>query len=177
IEKWLERACSVPLSIHAVDTARVTLPIISALVPHSGRFERLTLVVKDPSVLGGFNSLPLLHTLCLQFTGYSDIPDIFQDVSLLRTVVLNGCAYNTHKVRLPWSQLTSLTLRFVETDALVPILRQASTCLVYCSLNLWRTWTDAEHEDDTDIVFAVLLPAARFFCKGSQDFSAPMPTY
>ncbi|KAF7334440.1 F-box domain-containing protein [Mycena venus] len=142
--KWREIAldtpCTVesgcyPLSIQLDEDADFApvADIFGAILPYHARWEYLKLRLAGghpPAIEGG---LPLLRRLDLEFD--RDLYDIlvFRDVPLLRTVVLEVIA--SVNVVLPWTQLTSLTLREMWFDNCVPILQQ-TTNLDHCQLDL-----------------------------------------
>ncbi|KAK6977998.1 hypothetical protein R3P38DRAFT_3294610 [Favolaschia claudopus] len=131
---WLERSGFLPLSIHGTD-ADDLFPAFSASIPHCARWEHLDLALNHPSNLKAITAaMPLLRTLSL-FINLERLspPHPFQYAPLLHSVVFN-C--QTPCVILPWSQLTSLTLRCMYAEEIPPILRQTSN-LVHCTLLVW----------------------------------------
>ncbi|KAK6977987.1 F-box domain-containing protein [Favolaschia claudopus] len=131
---WLERSGCLPLSIHGTD-AEGLFPAFSACIPHCARWEHLDLALDHPSNLKAITAaMPLLRTLSL-FISLERLspPHQFQHAPLLHSVVLD-C--QTPCVILPWSQLTSLTLRCMFAREIPPILRQTSN-LVHCTLLVW----------------------------------------
>ncbi|KAJ7903854.1 hypothetical protein B0H13DRAFT_2511867 [Mycena leptocephala] len=153
-DTWLNRSRSYPLYIHinlnqhSPRARRGTYDFISALVPHSARWEHLELWLQGPMLAGPMpllpmiaGPMPLLRHLNLALSGSS--PTVFElEAPLLRTVIINGPA--ARSVTLPWVQLTSLTLRDLLTydssnlftpASVWPILRQTSN-LLHCELHL-----------------------------------------
>ncbi|KAK6978040.1 F-box domain-containing protein [Favolaschia claudopus] len=146
---WLEQSQAAPISVKAT-YEDPSIPIPTALLRHSARYERLSLTVEDAEQLSGFNApMPLLHTLSLKFSDHRFNPDIFQNVPLLRTLELEDCG--SLSVRLPWSQLTSLTMGYVGTQDVAAILREASN-LAHLSLDLCDT-----ENGMTDVADIVLI--------------------
>ncbi|KAK7052166.1 F-box domain-containing protein [Favolaschia claudopus] len=135
---WLERSGCLPLSIRVADSPAELLDfqsIFGALIPHRARWEQLDLNLynpKDLEVLDG--PLPLLRTLSVYLDDHLRNPLLLQTVPLLRTAVLDD--YGLLGLILPWSQLTSLTLRVIYSSKCVPILRQAQN-LVSCTLTIY----------------------------------------
>jgi hypothetical protein len=128
-ENWLSRSRCCSLSIHTNEYEEwIHVPeILSTLVPHCARWEHLKL-----RLLSHFpdSPLPLLRHLDLTLEKYSDLT--FPDMPLLRTAVLHNVANS--KIGLPWSQLTSLTLRAIYPDECLSILRQTLN-LVHCDVH------------------------------------------
>ncbi|KAJ7859524.1 hypothetical protein B0H14DRAFT_629431 [Mycena olivaceomarginata] len=136
---WLRRSRCYPLSLDldedAIDPFHAT-EALSLLVPHRARWQHLELLVRSPSHLLMFEGpTPLLSSLRLSLPaiGLPTFKFLFQEVPLLRTVVLDD--YAAKKLALPWAQLTALTLHRVFPRECVPILQHASN-LVHCELNL-----------------------------------------
>ncbi|KAJ7935126.1 hypothetical protein B0H13DRAFT_2472932 [Mycena leptocephala] len=124
----LESRCC-PLSIHTNEYEEwIHVPeILSTLVPHCARWEHLRLRLLSHFPDG---PLPLLRHLDLTLEKYSDLT--FPNMPLLRTAVLHNVANS--KIGLPWSQLTSLTLRAIYPDECLSILQQTLN-LVHCDVH------------------------------------------
>ncbi|KAK7014351.1 F-box domain-containing protein [Favolaschia claudopus] len=168
---WLERSQSAPISVEAT-YEDPSIPIPTVLFRHSARYERLSLSVEDAEELSGFNGpMPLLHALSLKFHEHSFNADIFQNVPLLRTLELEDCG--TLSVRLPWSQLTSLTMGYVGTQDVASILREASN-LAYLSLNLWDTENGMIHVADIALIHLEHLVFGT--CESDDEFFAHLVT-
>ncbi|KAJ7885252.1 hypothetical protein B0H13DRAFT_2277894 [Mycena leptocephala] len=136
---WLNRSRSCPLSLNLRRGVRgldIT-PVLTAMVPHRARWERLQLDFLSQYDLPIFNGpMPLLRYLKLHLhrPPADAIAAVLFDAPLLRTVILN--AHATSKVILPWAQLTSLALIYVFPHQCVPILQQTSN-LVRCELHIF----------------------------------------
>jgi hypothetical protein len=132
LDLWLKSSRFRPLSLRINNEIGVAA-ILAAMVPHRSRWEYLDLYLSPfhlPIIDG---PMPLLQHLRLTLSE-NPATDVlaFRDVSLLRSVILNGLSLH---VILPWGQLTSLTLAIVDPRDCFPILQQTSN-LVRCVLKL-----------------------------------------
>ncbi|KAK7014369.1 F-box domain-containing protein [Favolaschia claudopus] len=134
---WLERSGNYPLSIHGVPNA---LPhLLLTLAPYRPRWEHLSLSVTNVAQFAevAAGPMPLLRSLTLRFIESSNTAALasiqHSDSPLLRSVSLEP--YPGPALILPWSQLTSLTLRRTSPDDALPILRRSAR-LVHCTLHL-----------------------------------------
>ncbi|KAK6997305.1 F-box domain-containing protein [Favolaschia claudopus] len=133
---WLNRSACLPVSISATDTDKL-FPVFSSLIPHCDRWEHLKLLLQKANNINALNvPMPLLHTLDIYL---NDAPFVPVEVNsqvfpLLRTVIVDNFGYPG--VALPWSQLTSLTLRGIFPQECISILQQALH-LEHCALSLW----------------------------------------
>ncbi|KAJ7653664.1 hypothetical protein DFH06DRAFT_1093220 [Mycena polygramma] len=137
MDLWLERSRSCPLSIHLKQLHRLydwrPMSDLSTLLAHRTRWENLRLfrvhlnLVIDPK-----EPMPLLLHLDLTLDPENMVIRL-PEVPRLRSVILSGAA--ALAVRLPWAQLTSLTLRpgDVSPEFCVLILRQTLN-LLHCEL-------------------------------------------
>ncbi|KAF7360573.1 F-box domain-containing protein [Mycena venus] len=175
LEMWLGRSGCCPLSIRMDEWEDGDIPLVSELIAvvllHRARLEHLQIRLFGP--LPAIETrLPLLSHLDLEFDNFPNGPIGItfheDDVPLLRTVTLDVIA--SRNVVLPWAQLTSLTLRQVDIDSCVPILRKA-TNLVYCQLDL--EYDDEESHQCPDII----LPKLQTLCCNDEDYSGPTSTY
>ncbi|KAK6992096.1 F-box domain-containing protein [Favolaschia claudopus] len=125
---WLDRAGSCPLSLEVDEFHSTNGPeAVAAMLSYLGRCEYLRLrLYESQSQLSTIqdamsdDTMALLRHLDLEFDHDEDL--VFHDVPLLRSVVLD---YNaaTHVV-LPWTQLTSVTLReFFYSDCVSMLLK------------------------------------------------------
>ncbi|KAJ7887384.1 hypothetical protein B0H13DRAFT_892544 [Mycena leptocephala] len=138
---WLSRSGTCLLSV-CVDGGRdgnsVLEPALAAVVPHRERWEYLTLrlLVSVPPTIAG--PMPLLRHLDFEVSELADDTDaveiVLLELPLLRTAIFNHIAASW--VVLPWTQLTSLTLKHVLPREWIPILQQTSN-LVHCDLILY----------------------------------------
>ncbi|KAJ6464424.1 hypothetical protein C8R45DRAFT_1219908 [Mycena sanguinolenta] len=136
---WLKRSRSCPLSIEFDargdgDENAATSAVMALIAPHCPRLEHLKLVVSLDSLNAiESDSMPLLHHLNLELTGYG--PEVsFGKLPSLRSAVLRKVV--ALSVLLPWAQLTSLVLDQVYLDECVPILQETSN-LIHCELRLY----------------------------------------
>ncbi|KAK6978055.1 F-box domain-containing protein, partial [Favolaschia claudopus] len=134
---WLERSGNYPLSIHGIHHA---LPhLLPTLTPSRARWEHLSLSVTNVAQFGevAADPMPLLRSLTLRFIESDRTAALasiqHSDSPLLRSVSLEP--YPGPAFILPWSHLTSLTLRRTFPDDALPILRQSAR-LVHCTLHL-----------------------------------------
>ncbi|KAF7360561.1 F-box domain-containing protein [Mycena venus] len=167
LEVWLGRSGCCPLSIRLDEWADGDVPLASELIStvllHRARLEHLQLrLFGPPPVIE--TRLPLLSHLDLEFD--DDIPNgpiTFHedDVPLLRAVTLDILA--SHSVILPWTQLTSLTLRVISFDSCGPILRQ-TTNLIHCQLDLVHDHEESNHVPD------ITLPHLKSLCCSDNNY-------
>ncbi|KAK6978016.1 F-box domain-containing protein [Favolaschia claudopus] len=142
---WLERSGNLPLSFFATDND--LFPAFLSSVPHRARWEHLELSLLDADELKAINGpMPLLYTLTLFFRRKPEprVPFDLQHLSLLRVVTLDD--HGSPSVILPWSQLTSLTLRSMRSDSCMSILSQTLN-LVDCTLSLWGRDAPIKNQD------------------------------
>ncbi|KAF7343919.1 F-box domain-containing protein [Mycena venus] len=126
-EIWLKRSYSCPLSI-IIDNWWNIYEFPSELVPHCARWEHLKLTGSNLPKIDG--PMPLLRDLGIMI-GLCDLFPSY-DAPLLRTVFLNTVAAS--RITLPWKQLASLTLYWVQSSQCVAILQQ-TVDLVHCDLD------------------------------------------
>ncbi|KAK6977945.1 F-box domain-containing protein [Favolaschia claudopus] len=142
IAKWSARSGHSPLSIR-MECRRQFDPIsiFTSLIPHRARWEHLNLNFGSGSYIQTLDidrPMPLLRSLTLTVWDAVGTPLPLLEVPLLRTVVIND--QGSPSLVLPWSQLTSLTLRRTHPGACLSILREASQ-LLECRLHLWSQRT------------------------------------
>ncbi|KAK7014409.1 F-box domain-containing protein [Favolaschia claudopus] len=163
---WFQRSGSLPLSIRLFDHKKITL-IVSTLLQYRARWEHLEATLEASRLLGvAEGAIPLLRSLSLTFSlTKSAAPVVLEDVPLLRTVTLNHLA--GPRISLPWSQLTTLTLRHIHPENCMLILRQASH-LVHCTLLLWEHGIPWEEQRDIAIGTDVTVPRLETLCLTAQ---------
>ncbi|KAJ6589467.1 hypothetical protein B0H19DRAFT_1103917 [Mycena capillaripes] len=128
LETWLIRSCQCPLSISITDKTQLFafgLRFFDAIVPHQRRWQTLRLKMPYSIISRIQNELPSLRDLqiCPLRPPTNDPSLIFSGAPKLKIVTLKG-SYNA-KFKLPWEQLTSLSLLeggFL--DEIVQILRK-----------------------------------------------------
>jgi hypothetical protein len=152
-EAWANRSKTCPLSINIDDDSNVGPTILAGIIPHRARWEHLRLRVPSHSLAAMNGPIPLLRHLDLDIMDFDDSASAdndvitFHGVPLLRTVIVQG-GYVLSRVTLPWDQLTSLTLRYLEPSESAPILQQARN-LVHCDLQFWNiSGSDDYHGPD-----------------------------
>ncbi|KAJ7659340.1 hypothetical protein DFH06DRAFT_1297433 [Mycena polygramma] len=138
----LERSGSYPLSIQINEHRQnnewhppIGSEVLQAVVRHRERWEHLQLRLAHEFHIAVQveGTLPLLRHLDLELEDDSICGD-FKAAPLLRTAILDIGAIDN--VILPWTQLTSLTLRLITFANCLPILRQ-TTNLLHCELDLY----------------------------------------
>ncbi|KAK7014261.1 F-box domain-containing protein [Favolaschia claudopus] len=151
---WSARSGSYPLSIDLADDYELhyILPIV---LPHRDRLEHLTFNLDRTELLSIIQgSFPLLRNLSIRFScNVSGATVTLQNLPLLRTAVLDDWL-DPHAM-LPWSQLTSLTLRCLTTRHCREILRQASH-LIRCNLYFAGDMIPNEQNQDQDLHIELL---------------------
>ncbi|KAJ6589372.1 hypothetical protein B0H19DRAFT_1226909 [Mycena capillaripes] len=178
ITDWLSRSRSCPLSIRIHEEEYPFLDALEAPMRHHARWECIKLNLSSSKLLALQGSLPLLRHLDLELNDDQSVAiDVvaFRDLPRLRSVVLNDIAASS--VKLPWAQLTYLTLNRVYLHECVPVLRQ-TTNLVHCELRLFYTLnkdgnnitlpsleslalTDPGHQPITKYLETFVVPALR----------------
>jgi hypothetical protein len=109
--------------------------VLAAALPHCARWEYLKLYLARTDLPTIESGLPLLRHLDLQLNkDPSGLVVAFYETPLLRTVILDNIV--APNIVLPWTQLTSVTLRYICLGPCVPILQQTSN-LVHCKLVLF----------------------------------------
>ncbi|KAF8178159.1 hypothetical protein K438DRAFT_1844683 [Mycena galopus ATCC 62051] len=150
---WLSRSGSCPLSVEIDEDDTIGVhptEVLSTLISHRARWEYLLLIVDDHSE-DSLNQIkgpiPLLRHIELAYPSHS-APFNLGDLPQLRSVIMNeGTAL---RVTLPWAQLISLTLCWVEPTVCLPILQQ-TTRLIHCVLYL-------PHHDFQSAGISITLP-------------------
>ncbi|KAJ6468685.1 hypothetical protein C8R47DRAFT_1223262 [Mycena vitilis] len=113
--------------------------VVAVMIPHRALWEYLKIdltTLTDVRILAG--PIPLLHFLELTVDWADDqCAEIVlhpSQVPLLRTLILISTP--ALEIKFPWTRLTSLTLRIVDTPDCVPVLVQtgADSNLVHCEL-------------------------------------------
>ncbi|KAK7014301.1 F-box domain-containing protein [Favolaschia claudopus] len=177
---WVSRSGHCPLSIR-MGSQHDPLSILAPLIPHCNRWEHLTWRLDSTRPLSWIRSLPLLKSFDLEFStsAADDEIVVLQDLPLLSTVILDD--FRIPHIILPWSQLTSLTLKWIYPGHCVSILQQ-TTRLVQCTLLLGIAdetendfvnvvlphleTLDVQAEDDIDANFfqCLVTPALHYLC-------------
>ncbi|KAJ7188827.1 hypothetical protein C8R46DRAFT_30773 [Mycena filopes] len=138
---WSERSRSRPMSmqIRSEYHDSEVSSLIETVVFHRARWEHLSMALeripkkRDLRDLSG--PMPLLRSLLFKVEelGSSSVAVSWLDAPLLRSATLDDVTAKV--VRLPWSQLTSLTLSRMFPDECTQVL-QRTPYLVHCSLAL-----------------------------------------
>ncbi|KAJ7145482.1 hypothetical protein C8R46DRAFT_549538 [Mycena filopes] len=139
---WLERSRSCPLSIEIGSEDELDVsPFIAAVVPHRARWEHLSvdLALSDLPLLSG--PMPLLRSMLVTVQTFGPPTTVVSwlEAPLLRSATLTDVTAKA--IRLPWAQLTSLTLHRVFPSQCVTVLQQTPN-LVHCSRSLINYNTD-----------------------------------
>ncbi|KAJ7155131.1 hypothetical protein C8R46DRAFT_436807 [Mycena filopes] len=158
--RWLTQSRSCPLSIETGyfgDDASAS-PLLSRIFAEAARVEDLKLQVCVSNLHALAACLPAtscpmpqLRRLDLHMlTSHSEASVellLFSDTPQLRSVVLNDIA--ALHIRLPWAQLTTVSLHNVYPHECVPVLRQTPN-LLHCKLTLYA---------DIDDIPELMLPS------------------
>ncbi|KAJ7074013.1 hypothetical protein C8F01DRAFT_1098979 [Mycena amicta] len=148
-QTWLQRSRTLPLSITMESHASIPpgdyAKTLDDLLAHRTRWEYVGLRLADevdfdahrPRLEG---SMPLLLELDLHFEDISWLGTMIGSLHVprLSTVCLDFCELqNIEHLQelLPWSQLTSMVLQYVDTNTAAIILRETSN-LVHCRMTL-----------------------------------------
>ncbi|KAJ7074021.1 hypothetical protein C8F01DRAFT_1098994 [Mycena amicta] len=144
MENWLERSCTLPLSIiigkeayygHLRDMA------LNHLLAHRARWERvmLSLPSDNASSIHLEGPMPMLLQLDVQYDYISRLDTLFGSLHVPRLHTAFLDLYQLPQGRcpqnLPWGQLTKLFLSNTHAEPALAILRE-TTDLVYCRLRL-----------------------------------------
>ncbi|KAJ6458935.1 hypothetical protein C8R47DRAFT_1059491 [Mycena vitilis] len=147
---WLRRSGNCPLSlfVEQVGKGYATPDLFLAAFPYRARWEHLRLTLSYCDFPPLETPMPYLRHLDLRVgrDGPKSVTFPASLVPLLRTVVLNDDAASG--VVLPWSQLTSLVLRYVHVRVAMSILAETSN-LVHCKLLLFLDDIDEPQPDIT----------------------------
>ncbi|KAJ7187762.1 hypothetical protein C8R46DRAFT_1183515 [Mycena filopes] len=140
-DTWVRRSglCPMAVKFNFLPGAELSSEgLLTSIAAQRARLEHLVLLLEDTESLHPFSGpMPRLRHLDLKLDDYYR-PDsailVFpeSDAPLLRTVLLD---FNPVLVALPWTQLTSLTLRYVFPSGCSPVLEQTPN-LIFCHLNL-----------------------------------------
>ncbi|KAJ6487805.1 hypothetical protein C8R45DRAFT_930036 [Mycena sanguinolenta] len=134
LESWLSRSGCLPLSVLMEDMLDVLAEeCVAFLVLHRARWEYVTLTVLNESIVHSIQgAMPLLRQFEIRSNGYQPPPSLirFCEIPRLRSATVWELQ-RPIDVFLPWSQLTSLTLIYV--DEWAAILKQTIN-LVHCHL-------------------------------------------
>ncbi|KAJ7149633.1 hypothetical protein C8R46DRAFT_1358702 [Mycena filopes] len=133
VDLWVERSGSCPLSLEIPYTHESA--VLERVLQHASRLEQLNAIIPVHSMLKAPRSLPMLRRLDLSLDDWPVPQEIllFSDAPELRTVILNHTAILG--AVLPWSQLTSVTLKTVFPHECAPVL-QRTLNLQFCELRL-----------------------------------------
>ncbi|KAJ7193779.1 hypothetical protein GGX14DRAFT_576848 [Mycena pura] len=131
VKTWLIRSGSYPLSIQMGYYGIFRKDVFEAILPHSSRWEYITIFCDTVVPHVDSRAFPLLRQL--DFRHYDRKTPIFtfRDAPWLRTATLWDCDYASGF--LPWCQLTSLTLMYKSHAECAAILKETIN-LVHCRL-------------------------------------------
>ncbi|KAJ7741192.1 hypothetical protein DFH07DRAFT_891597 [Mycena maculata] len=116
LKKWLTRSGGCHLSIALMHYGeRSVAAFVEAIACHASRWQDIELLLPYEDLRHITGNMPLLRTL--------SAPN-------LKEVVLSSC-FNPFCITLPWSQITKLTARLYEIEA-IAILRQAAALEECC---------------------------------------------
>ncbi|KAJ7186430.1 hypothetical protein C8R46DRAFT_275227 [Mycena filopes] len=152
LDLHLGRSHGRPLSLELDESSEYRIPtevfeVIAACREHL-EYLKFDLWTSGEEVrLISAGSMPLLRRLDMEFQEEFDLR--FSDVPLLTTVVLDVCAALC--LHLPWTQLTSLTLRFVTLPIGLSIVENARN-LTFCELRLLYDYEDAIPQPDLPLL-------------------------
>ncbi|KAJ7851829.1 hypothetical protein B0H14DRAFT_2581235 [Mycena olivaceomarginata] len=136
--------------------------MVSALLPHRAHWGYLKLLVPLSALPTIDGPMPLFTHLHFALVNPGDVGAlVFHDVPRLCTVVLD--ARVALRATLPWSRLTSLTLRYiVEPSDCIPVLQQTPN-LVHCALFFWANhnlmkchWSDITFSSLETLTFTTI---------------------
>ncbi|KAJ7280841.1 hypothetical protein C8J57DRAFT_1464227 [Mycena rebaudengoi] len=132
LRTWLLRSKKCPLSISLpCSTRQLEVDFIQAIIPHSERWEYIDfkLPIESLRLIGAY--FPLLRSLALGPTHYMVVPDSLDAISpfskapLLTQVTLHN-TFVPSEIQLPWSQLTSISARFLSSAECTEILQHSA---------------------------------------------------
>ncbi|KAJ7187775.1 hypothetical protein C8R46DRAFT_1031 [Mycena filopes] len=175
LDIWVSRSGRCP--IMAIDfkflpDPRVSSELLASIAAQRARLEHMSLELDDAVSLLPFSGpMPRLRHLDLDFNTPCIAESGFElsasEAPLLRTVFLT---FNPATVDLPWTQLTSLTLRYVYPHECSPVLEE-TTNLTFCHLLL------VFNEDDFDTSPDVTLRSLTSFKLEAASASDSIPEY
>ncbi|KAJ7074020.1 hypothetical protein C8F01DRAFT_1098993 [Mycena amicta] len=146
MQSWLERSCTLPLSIimgKEAYYAHLRGMALNRLLAHGPRWERVMLTIPSDNALESSvhleGPMPLLRELDVQYDHISRLDTLFGSLHVprLHTVFLDlyQLPHGRCPQHLPWGQLTKLFLSNTLAGTAHAILRE-TTDLVHCRLKL-----------------------------------------
>lgn len=149
LETALERSGSCSLSIdleclivqNELASKRQMTPLLRRITSHSARLEHLKLFM-DMVVLEAFKGpLPFLRSLKIgSFPSFREFEEPAPAYAFLQAPLLNSVTLQQYRPtlisRLPWMQLTTLSVDFIKPSECAKILNEVDN-LVYCKLRIY----------------------------------------
>ncbi|KAJ7280706.1 hypothetical protein C8J57DRAFT_1563699 [Mycena rebaudengoi] len=138
LRTWVSRSKNCPLSIFLSSySGMVIVDFIQAIIPHSERWEDidLKLPIEMLRLIGA--DFPLLRSLTLgptEYAGETDSLDAilpFSNAPLLTQVALFS-NFRPSEIQRPWSQLTSISAKFLIFTECTEILQHSATLREFC---------------------------------------------
>ncbi|KAJ7262377.1 hypothetical protein C8J57DRAFT_453370 [Mycena rebaudengoi] len=138
LRTWISRSKNCPLSISLrCSTELVDVDFIQAIIPHSEHWEYidLKLPIEMLRLIGA--DFPLLRSLTLgptEYVGETDSLDAispFSNAPLLTQVALFS-NFRPSEIQLPWSQLTSISAKFLIFTECTEILQHSAALREFC---------------------------------------------
>ncbi|KAJ7166294.1 hypothetical protein C8R43DRAFT_189906 [Mycena crocata] len=138
VNSWLCRSGSCPLSIqiHFLNGSGMN-KIIDPIIQYRSRWEHMDFFLQLPAHLLAIEGpMPSLRGLDIRVVYPISTSSVhFNEAPLLRAATL--ASFTPPTAFLPWSQLTSLTLKYMRVSVCAQILAQTPN-LVHCTLSVWN---------------------------------------
>ncbi|KAJ7280972.1 hypothetical protein C8J57DRAFT_1564384 [Mycena rebaudengoi] len=145
LRTWMSRSKNCPLSICLEcnkDVLKMEIdvtPFIEAIIAHAEHWEYIDL--KAPLHLQGLELIssgpdfPLLRSVTLRHSRGKDMPEaplsLFSNAPKLKEVALSGPLGLRFAIQLPWSQLTTISMKLFYEDGCVNILQHATALVEF----------------------------------------------
>ncbi|KAJ7641134.1 hypothetical protein FB45DRAFT_899510 [Roridomyces roridus] len=155
VRTWLERSGSCPLSIR-IETYMDNHPVLEEILLRHNRWEHVNVL---PSLFKG--PMTMLRTLSMDLQDGNILSPAVTPADFPRLQTVSLTWFRKHVDWLPWAQLTSLTLEYMDSLTFIPILRDAIHLidLAFIECDLLPSW-NAESPADiplTQLTSLVML--------------------
>ncbi|KAJ7633161.1 hypothetical protein FB45DRAFT_792565, partial [Roridomyces roridus] len=145
LKVWLQRSGNCALSVlfdyytESADDEPLIQECIETLLDHAWRWQDIDIIFAFGKLCKITGPMPLLRSASIGMESGEQRPEtpvvLFAEAPALKHVVLHA-SFNPSILKLPWSQITSLTAKAVYAREAVEILRH-TTILEDCTLNIY----------------------------------------